>query len=772
MKRLISLIFLLMCASSSLLYSQDSGTISTWLSSWNCVPSIRFTQHDYDYFNKPVQYSCFPLASLDSTKQLKFNNSVWQVDCQAKKPDNQADALDINFHFKLITGKTTQTSIAFDFTFQNWSKTNYVLMPAATYNGNRYESRRIRYSPKLLDPRDIGLNIPMIISDVPRLNINDGPSRIQERSGTMSVPAIGFHSDTTKTGFWLMTTQGNDLGDYGIGIEESRLRNTATISLTVPVVREQYKYFITDNQYATTDKAPDFNTGDEFSVHFRLYCFTSPDLQNLFDQFILIRKDVVAQSPVKPFLPFSACFEVQEEKFNRQNWEAEHGYYSVGMRENFLQDWQIGWTGGLISTYPLLFAGSNTSRENVIRNFDWLFPNGISPSGFFWDSGDKGVNWYGGDIRKPHTKNWHLVRKSGDGLYYALKQMMLMEKMNIPVNQKWKDGVITVSDAFVKLWNIRGQLGNFVDSQTGDVVVGGSTSGAIVPAALLLASKYFNNETYRNTAIEIADYYYADFVKNGITCGGPGDAMQNIDSESSYAMLESFMLVYETTRDKKWLDRTVAMANQFSTWVMPYDYVFPENSDLGKLGVQTTGCVGANTQNRHGAPGICTYSGIALWRLFRATGNPVYMELLSDIAKVLPQYLSHPLRPIDKMQIGWMSERVSTTDWLEGIGQLMYGSTWAETSLMLSFIELPGVYIQPDKSYLCVIDNIEAQIIKNDRSSISIKFTNPTKATAKVKVFAESSKAAGNPLGENALWNCQVITLKPGEVQIVKYKKN
>ena len=346
-----------------------------------------------------------------------------------------------------------------------------------------------------------------------------------------------------------------------------------------------------------------------------------------------------------------------------------------------------------------------------------------------------------------------------------------MKKEKIQIKPEWEMGTKTVANAFVKLWDKWGQFGNFIDSQNGDVVVGGSTSGAIVPAALVLAAKYFKNPEYQRVAEASAEYYYNNFIKKGITCGGPGDAMQNPDSESSYAMLESFMLLYESTLEQKWLKMAEEMANQFTTWVMPYNYQFPANSALGKLGVQTTGIVGANTQNRHGAPGICTHSGIALWRLFRATGNIRCMNLLRDIAFVMPQYLSHPLHPIEKMKIGWMSERVSTTDWLEGIGELMYGSTWAETSLMLTYIELPGVYIQPDKSLVCVLDNIEAQIIQDKPNMLKVNFTNSTQAVAVVRLFIESSGQAKIPLGENALWNGTTIKLKPGESRTMNFKK-
>jgi hypothetical protein len=707
----------------------------------------------------------------ENDTKIDFLTSSWTISTTAELSPMQPEKLTLTFSSRLDSGTLQSSNLSFSLEMNKWSDLNYVLMPGAAYNGNRYESRRIRYSPKLLDPRDIGPTKSMIVSDVPRLNITTGSSKIQERSGAMTIPSIGFQSPGSNSGFFMVSNQRSVLGDHGFTIEESRDRKQALISINVPVVRENNQYFITDNQVPSMDRAPDFKTGDEISFSVTLYFFEAPAITSLFDHYAKIRMEHYPPAKQAPAIPFSACFEVQEQKYNTENWVEEHGYYSVGMRENFLQDWQIGWTGGMISTYPLLFAGNSATLQRVIRNFDWLFPNGICPAGFFWDSGEKGTKWYGGDIRKPHTKNWHLIRKSGDGLYYIFKQFMLMEKQNIEVKSEWKQGTQQVANAFVTLWKKWGQFGQFVDSETGDVAVGGSTSGAIVPAALVLAYQYFNNSEYLIIAESSADSMYHNYVKMGITCGGPGDAMQNPDSESAYAMLESFTMLYVVTRKPIWLERSIEIANQFITWEMPYNYVFPENSTLAKLGVKTTGVVSANTQNKHGAPGICTYSGIALWRLYRATGDTRYMEWLREIAFTMPQYLSHPLNPIEKMKFGWMSERVSTTDWLEGIGELMYGSTWAEISLMLSYIELPGVYIRPDKSYICVIDNIEGVITRDTKSYLEVKLTNPTKAAAKVKVFSESAGDCRKSLPENILFNCPVITLNAGESKLLRFKK-
>jgi hypothetical protein len=168
-------------------------TLNEWLAKNHCVASVKMTQYDYSFFNKPTSYKVFQTGEPDSTKEIYFQEAAWQTKYQITVPSERPDALELEYHFKLIKGNSPQTSISIDFTFDNWSKSNYVLMPAAAYNGNRFESRRIRYSPKLLDSRDIGPDKPIIISDVPQLNINDGPSRIQERSGSMSVPSIGIY---------------------------------------------------------------------------------------------------------------------------------------------------------------------------------------------------------------------------------------------------------------------------------------------------------------------------------------------------------------------------------------------------------------------------------------------------------------------------------------------------------------------------------------------------------------------------------------------------
>jgi len=714
-------------------------------------------------------------AAILSKKEtsLLLGESQWQISLHqlANTAENAGHPSEILF--RCVRGNLRRAAVALELELVAWSECNYVLLPAGAYNGNRFLARKIPYSPKLYFTQDIGPKQPVIITDVPRLNISAGVSSIQERSGSLSVPCIGFHDPKRKLGFLLFTEQGNQLGDYGIRIEETADRKRAIIAITAPVVRESHNYRICDNEAPSLDVPLDFKAGDEIRIRFTIHEFSAPKLQHLFDKFAALRQPTSALLAAKPALPFSACFALQEKKFNRDNFVSKYGYYSVGPRQNFLQDWQIGWTGGMISTYPLLFAGNAKTRQNVIRNFDWLFPNGIAPAGFFWDAGRNGTEWIGGDIRKPHTGNWHLIRKSGDGVFFIIKQFLLMEKLGIAVKPAWRKGVQRVCDALVELWQTNGQFGQFVHSLTGEICVGGSTSGAIIPAAVVLAADYFGEQKYLAVAEAAGEKFYREFTVQGLSCGGPGDALQNPDSESWYSLIESYVALFEATGKKIWLIRAAEVSRQFSTWVVSYDYNFPPQSTFAKASIRTTGSVYANTQNKHSAPGLCTFSGLGLFKLFRATGDRFHLDLLRDIAFGLPQYLPHPLKPLGDAKPGWMCERVNLTDWEgpERIGETLKMTTWAETSLMLTTIEIPGFYVQPDKSLIVAFDNITAEIISDKAKEIVVRLTNPTPALATVKIFSETSRAAKKSLPENYLFSCRTEDLKPGKSKTISFTK-
>ncbi|MEO8614641.1 MAG: hypothetical protein ABI600_05825 [Luteolibacter sp.] len=726
-------------------------------------------QHDTDRFNTMVCKTTVEPGERGT--KITVGASVWHIDVISTAVNGRPEEWDLRMVFHCTEGTLDATSVMLEMEFPDWSAAHHVLMPSSAYNGNRFLARKIPYSPKLHFAQDIGPEVPIIISDVPRLEIGNGPSRIHDRSGSMATPAIGFHAPAAARGFLLLTGQGNKLGDYGFFIEENRDRSKAWLGVQSPVVRERTNYHICDSGQPSDDVPHDFLAGDEVVITCRVAVFACPRVQDLHDRFCLLRKAVIPP-PVKPDgLPLSACFEVQEEKFNRLNFVPEHGYYAVGMRENYMQDWQIGWTGGMISTLPLLMLGGNQTRRNVMRNFHWLFREGISPSGLFWDSGRNGTEWIGGDIRKAHTGNWHLIRKSGDAVFYIVRQFRIMETLGISVMADWREGTLGVARKLADMWEKSGQFGQFVDALDGRIIVGGSTSGAIIPAALVHAADYFGDERLLRAAVESAEHFYQNFTTHGIACGGPGDALQNPDSESAYALVESYVAVWEATREDVWLIRAGEAARQLASWVVSYDFEFPPDTMFGLAGMRSTGSVYANTQNKHSAPGLCTASGLALLKLFRATGDPFHADLLADITRGLPQYLPSASHPLGDAPLGCMCERVNMTDW-EGkqrIGETWRQSTWAETSLMLTAAEIPGLYVRPDDGTLIVFDQIEAEIIKVEHDKLDVRIHNPTIAEARIKIFVETSAQALDPLHDSALCHWPIEILAPGETKTLHW---
>ena len=160
-------------------------------------------------------------------------------------------------------------------------------------------------------------------------------------------------------------------------------------------------------------------------------------------------------------------------------------------------------------------------------------------------------------------------------------------------------------------------------------------------------------------------------------------------------------MLYEATDDRKWIKYASDAANQFASWVMTYAFKFPDDKEFGILGINTTGSVFANVQNKHSAPGICTFSGDTLFRLYKYTGEELYLELIKDVAYFMPQCVSTDERPIydwdhkygdpnGKLPAGYICERVNTSDWEYDmcVGGVFNVSCWCETSVILTFLEL------------------------------------------------------------------------------------
>lgn len=667
------------------------------------------------------------------------------------------------------------SSVAIEINAENWTKENYVFVPGAVYNGNRFCCQKLPYAPYAKVPKEEALTHPPVITDIPRLSDEATQSKIEFRSGDMTTPAMGYYSSRENRGFLMLTSHiAND--EYtGLAIYEDLEAATAQFALSAPAVREETKYFFGERAdgtgfYPHCDAASDdtgrwFEEGEVVALPFAIHTFDAEGLQDYFAYFHQVR-DAIEEGEPAASVPYGIAYETIKDKFIRENFiqEEEGGYYAVGTRQDVPQQhWQAGWVGGGLNGYTFLQEDAGIAREQALATFRFVFDKLQNEGGWICGMYAKGI-YYGDtfELDKPGTAL--LIRKDADLLYFLLKQFTLCKEKLAPYGEK----LMAFADAFVRLFRKYGQIGQFVDIATEEILIGNSACGGIAPAALALAYEVFGNHEYLETAEALGQLYSREYLAQGIANGGPGEICQAPDSESAFGLLEAFVQLYETTGKDCWLKDAKAAADLAMTWVMNYDFYFPQESTAAKRGIHTVGTVFANAQNKHSAPGICTLSGNSLLKLYRFTGEEKYLFWLRNITRGLMQCVSLKERPVFCLEkkylpAGWTNERCQTSDWegKETIGGFLYGSNWPETSATLTYGEVPGIYVNMAEHKAYALDAMDCTL-----EGDTLWVENPTAYETTVTVLLDDPDDRRG-LTYNYFGKMQKVKLAPGQRQSI-----
>lgn len=708
---------------------------------------------------------------------LALEGSDWAASWSLAPRSGDAGTWDGRAEFSLLSGAVSGAGVGVCLDLPRWSRENYVLMPAAVYGGNRHRSLPKTYPPMLHADDGIGASMPVTVTDIPRLADGDGPSRIHLRSGDMATPCIGFHDPARKTGFLFLAEHDTAFGYTGLSLEESADGRSARLRLEAPAVRRTM-YRMARTGVPSDDRGADFRAGDRVTLRFRIHAFDCPDLAAFFDRFFRVRQEPEEPAPAPHVLPLSAAFRIIEEKFQAHQWNPEPGYFRVDVAESAspFGDWQAGWVGGGMSSLAFLAEGGPLSRGRALGTMDTVFTKLQAPSGFIRPVMHRG-RFLGDDYTRPEDARVCLIRKNADVLLFAARHILLLEKRGEPVPAAWTEGLRRLADAFLRLWKRHGQFGQFIDLDRGDILIGGTACGSSAPGGLALASGILGDPAYLDAAAASARHYAAEFLRRGLLNGGPGEILQGSDSESAFNLLESLMVLYGATGSREWLAPAEECARLCSSWCVSYDFHFPADSAFGRLGMRTTGSVYANVQNKHSAPGICTLSGASLLKLYRATGDGLYLRLCRETAHGITQYLSRTDRPVPswdggELPPGWMCERVNLCDW-EGkdrVGGVFRGSCWCEVSCLLIYAEIPGIWLLSDCGEAVAFDHVDAHV-SDAGASWRLLLSNPTAFDAVVKVFSEPRSAWARPWGECVLDGCPTVPVPARGEAVLLLKK-
>ena len=557
---------------------------------------------------------------------------------------------------------------------------DYIFFPAAAYDGNRFEVKKNTGYPPEHDKGGRQTD-GVLITDVPRLE-PDGGGAIELTTGDVSVPCAGVFRPSEQRAYFVWTVQ--QAADVNLGLAYS----DGIITVSCPARRSTI--------YTMAKLTPSPLETKEFpagtvEIPYRFDILPCSGTEEFFNLYFARRKcmGLVCERPL--FRAKSELNALQTALFDSSQWCEEKGCYTSGAdyTESRYEFWQAGWVGGSVTAYAMLLRGGRAAADRVKRTLDFLLSSQTQAGLFYYGCAADGTRY--GSGYTAGTEKWLSARAAGDILYYTVKCASLLESCG-EYEKKYDDAMIRLADALCLIFEREGCFGQIIDCETGEIVVRGSSSGAIIPAALIEAYRRYGDGRYMSAASKSGLALYGA-VRRGYVGGGPGDELQCADSESAYAMVESMVALYEE-EGGGWLGRAVNAAALLSTWVVPYDYVFPADSTFGRMGMKTTGTVFANLQNKHSAPGICTYSCGALKRLSEYTGDGRYEQMRREIVGAIPQYMATDDRPIPLklngatgfLRTGSINERVNMSDWegVDGIGEIFGSACWSGVALLLT----------------------------------------------------------------------------------------
>lgn len=700
---------------------------------------------------------------VDGTVKEYLSSEKSQELFSAKVSSSIVDGIE-NVRSTFVACKDTEGRFFIDLEFPAWQDSWFIFIPSACYDGNRFTL--IPEPPMKLFVVDFvpedPLDPPVTMLELPSLD--NGFNR-QITDG--SAPVLGIWKKNENEAIFLSFEQGTILGNHGIEMavtEEKSLK----VRLSIPSFRRK-AFPICKN----LDDPAYLTAGTEIETAFQIRKYEVKDFAAFYRYFAEIRNKFPEQKEYRNTRSFSHAAEILMYHFNEDRWNKKWGFYGKSIKNNMRID--FGWVS-FVELPAILAQGGEMELERVYGQLAGYFENAPRKSGLFHPAvqeRDNVLSYEHSFVQRslpayPHP--WGYLRHQCESLLTCLKCLMILEEKGKKIPESWKKALEGLADALQEIWKKYGQLGFMVELETKEIICGNSDSGCTAPAALLLASKYLGRKDFYDTALEMGDFYLKRLNQYGFTCGGPGDALLAPDSESAFAMLEMFTLLYEDTQDEKWLFAAEFSADYCSSWTPAVAWAFPANSLFDRMKIDCRGAVQANLQNQHGAPGPCTLSASALMRLYCYTGKERFLLLLQEIAHNCVQYIStkdHPIRCDGTgrvLEYGAICEKVFFQDYSGQAGDCpAVDGGWTESSVLLTITEDPGILWDVAKDKIFVLDHVEASV---SGSSMTVKNPLAYPVSVTCKVLDEKEKA---PSLENGLFPrkaYKIITLDAGETKV------
>lgn len=130
----------------------------------------------------------------------------------------------------------------------------------------------------------------------------------------------------------------------------------------------------------------------------------------------------------------------------------------------------------------------------------------------------------------------------------------------------------------------------------GRCVMENGSIGGFMLTGLMETYRITGDRRYLDTAVRASDFYFARDLDNFVCAAGALDC-QSIDKETAYPFITSSLMLYEETKDAKYLDRAKKAAYYFFSWAFHFDVLYGADSEFTKYGYHTKGGTAISTEH-------------------------------------------------------------------------------------------------------------------------------------------------------------------------------
>ena len=487
-----------------------------------------------------------------------------------------------------FTAKRDVPNVHLTVSFEHVSKPEWWMIPAVSYNGNKYGNG--------LEPKGEKRDRQWYSFSYRRTPI---PGAIYSEGEDFAIATFGNVPEKSED-------------DYSCSIQPEP--NIITHQLLWPEEEMPVSY-CSQNQYTPGwQRVYNMKQGEKRTMSMYLIVSRKETNHSAY-RHMLDMAWLMAEPEKLPAPDNDKLWEESVEFCHRSLWIENDDYmgYLLGLNLNEKGEWQqvtrncyeAGWMGQNISLavsilHDFTRTGNHVSLDQGMATLDTWADNCQLPNGLFYTQYDAIINKSRCIMDACNlgtaalqlfeadriVKQLRLVRPAYLGAAWGICNFMLADQQE--------------NGCYGRGWTIDGRC---VERE--------GTIGAFIIPAMLKAYEIYNDKKYLESATRAYIYYIGGFKNNGYSTDGTLDT-RCIDRESAYPLLMSAIGLYKVLKDDTYLNDAVDISYYLSTWLWHYNVNYADGDVFQQYNYKTLGATSVSTQRHYFDTYACRW--VNAWR--------------------------------------------------------------------------------------------------------------------------------------------------------------